>query len=117
MNWRTGDVISQDEVELAVSTAIFNDRLQLNTNVGLAYGAGGTQQGTNSIIGDFSAEYSLTQDGKLRFKAFSQSNDRNLNQVDQAQTTQGAGLAYREEFDTLGEFFRKIGSIFEKKKN
>lgn len=116
VNWRTGDVISQDEVELAVSTAIFNDRLQLNTNLGLAYGAGGTQQGANSVIGDFSAEYSLTQDGKLRFKAFSQSNDRNLNQVDQAQTTQGAGLAYREEFDTLGEFFRKVGSIFKKKK-
>jgi hypothetical protein len=55
-------------------------------------------KGTNNIIGDFSAEYSLTQDGKLRFKAFSQSNDRNLNQVDQSQTTQGAGLAYREEF-------------------
>ncbi|MCB0757100.1 MAG: translocation/assembly module TamB, partial [Flavobacteriales bacterium] len=116
VNWRTGDVISQDEVELAVSTAIFNDRLLLNTNLGLAYGAGGTQQGANSVIGDFSLEYSLTQDGKLRFKAFSQSNDRNLNQVDQAQTTQGVGLAYREEFDTLGEFFRKIGGIFRKKK-
>lgn len=116
VNWRTGDVISQDEVELAVSTAIFNDRLQLNTNVGLAYGAGGTQEGTNSVIGDFSAEYSLTQDGKLRFKAFSQSNDRNLNRIDQAQTTQGVGLAYREEFNTLGEFFRKVGGIFSKKK-
>ena len=115
VNWRTGDVISQDEVELAVSTAIFNDRLQLNTNVGVAYGAGGTQQGSNTVIGDFSAEYSLTQDGKLRFKAFSQSNDRNLNQVDQAQTTQGAGLAYREEFDTLGEFFRKVTTVFRKK--
>lgn len=116
VNWRTGDVISQDEVELAVSTAIFNDRLQLNTNVGLAYGAGGTQGGANSVIGDFSAEYSLTQDGKLRFKAFSQSNDRNLNRVDQAQTTQGVGLAYREEFDTLGEFFRKVGAVFSRKK-
>jgi hypothetical protein len=108
VNWRTGDAISQDELELAVSTAIFNDRLQLSTNVGVAYGAGGAQQGNNSIIGDFSAEYILTQDGKLRFKAFSQSNDRNLNAVDQAQTTQGAGLAYREEFNTLGEFLRKI---------
>ena len=112
VNWRTGDAISQDEVELAVSTAVFNDRLQLSTNVGVSYGDGGTQQGTNNIIGDFSAEYSLTQDGKLRFKAFSQSNDRNLNQVDQSQTTQGAGLAYREEFDTIGEFFRKVGKIF-----
>jgi hypothetical protein len=87
-----------------VSTAIFNDRLQINTNFGLAYGAGGTQQGTNSFIGDFSAEYALTQDGKLRFKGFSQSNDRNLNQIDQAATTQGIGLAYKVEFDTFREF-------------
>jgi hypothetical protein len=104
VNYRTGDVITQDEVELAVSTAIFNDRLQINTNFGLAYGAGGTQQGTNSFIGDFSAEYALTQDGKLRFKGFSQSNDRNLNQIDQAATTQGIGLAYKVEFDTFREF-------------
>ncbi len=108
VNWRTGDLISQDEVEVAMSTQVFNDRLQLNTNVGVAYGAGGRQQGNSNIIGDFSAEYSLTQDGKLRFKAFSQSNDRNLGQVDQALTTQGAGLAYREEFNTLGEFFRNF---------
>jgi hypothetical protein len=112
VNWRTGDALSQDEVELAVSTAVFNDRLQLSTNVGVAYGEGGTQQGANNLIGDFSAEYNLTQDGKLRLKAFSQSNDRNLNQVDQAPTTQGVGLAYREEFDTFGEFFRKIGRLF-----
>jgi hypothetical protein len=116
VNWRTGDVISQDEVEVALSTQIFNDRLQLSTNVGVAYGNGGTQQGSN-IIGDFSAEYSLTQDGKLRFKAFSQSNDKNLGQVDQAQTTQGAGLAYREEFNTLGEFFRNFWAGVTGRKN
>lgn len=116
VNWRTGDVVSQDEVEVALSTQMFNDRLQLSTNVGVAYGNGGNQQG-NNLIGDFSAEYALTQDGKLRFKAFSQSNDKNLGQVDQAQTTQGAGLAYREEFDTLGEFFRKFwGGITGKRK-
>lgn len=116
VNWRTGDLISQDEVELAVSTAMFNDRLLLTTNVGVAYGQGGTSDNTNQLIGDFSLEYILTQDGKLRFKAFSQSNDRNLNQVDQAQTTQGAGLAYREEFDTLKEFMQKLGRIFSRKK-
>jgi len=52
----------------------------------------------------------------LRLKAFSQSNDRNLNQVDQAQTTQGAGLTYREEFDTFGEFVRKLARLFGKRK-
>lgn len=116
VNWRTGDAITQDEVEVAVSTQIFNDRLQLTSNVGVSYGSGGTQQG-NNLIGDFSAEYMLTQDGKLRFKAFSQSNDRNLNQVDQAPTTQGAGLAYREEFDTFREFLVKFANVFRKKGN
>lgn len=49
------------------------------------------------------AEYLITDNGRFRFKVFSQSNDRNLNQVDQAATTQGAGLAYRIEFNTVGE--------------
>lgn len=116
VNWRTGDAITQDEVEVAVSTALFNDRLTLNTNVGMAYGTGGTTHSANSLIGDFAAEYSLTQDGKLRFKAYSQSNDRNLYQADQALTTQGVGLAYREEFNTLGEFFRKVKGLFTKRR-
>jgi hypothetical protein len=37
--------------------------------------------------------------------------------VDQAQTTQGAGLAYREEFNTLGEFFRNFWAGVTGRKN
>ena len=40
------------------------------------------------------------------------SNDRNLNRSDQAPTTQGAGIAYREEFYTLGEFWQKVKNNF-----
>ncbi|HEY0977096.1 MAG TPA: translocation/assembly module TamB domain-containing protein [Flavobacteriales bacterium] len=110
VNWRAGDNITQDEVELAVSTQILNDRLQISTNVGVQYGSTGTQQ--NNLIGDFSAEYMLTQDGKLRLKAYSQSNDRNLNQVDQAPYTQGAGVGYREDFNDLPELWQKLRNIF-----
>ena len=74
-----------------------------------------TSQNGTQLIGDFNLDYLITNDGKLRFKAFSQSNDRNLNQLNQAQTTQGGGLAYREEFNTLGEFFTKIGNLFRSK--
>jgi hypothetical protein len=34
--------------------------------------------------------------------------------VDQAPTTQGVGLGYREEFDTIGEFWRKLTAVFRK---
>jgi hypothetical protein len=112
VNYRPGDAITQDEVELAVSTQLFNERLLLSTNVGVQYGATTATQNNNALIGDFQLEYLLTPEGRLRLKAFSISNDRNLNRVDQSLTTQGAGVAFREEFDTFGEFWQKMLNIF-----
>ncbi|MCB9168036.1 MAG: translocation/assembly module TamB domain-containing protein [Flavobacteriales bacterium] len=116
VNYRPGDALTQDELELAVSTQLFNERLLLSTNVGVQYGTRSSAQG-NTLVGDFALEYLLTDDGKLRLKAFSQSNDRNLNQVDQAPTTQGAGLTYREEFDDARDLWRRFKSIFTRRKD
>jgi hypothetical protein len=113
VNYRPGDNITQDELEVAVSTQLFNERLLLSTNVGVQYGARATTN-SSSLIGDFQLEYLMTNDGKLRLKAFSVTNDRNLNQADQAPTTQGAGLAYRVDFDSWGEFWQKMRNIFRK---
>ncbi|HMC96386.1 MAG TPA: translocation/assembly module TamB domain-containing protein, partial [Flavobacteriales bacterium] len=110
-NYRPGDNITQDELEVAVSTQLFNERLLLSTNVGVQYGAQSTAA-NNTLVGDFQVEYLMTNDGKLRGKAFSVSNDQNLNQADQAPTTQGVGLAYREEFDSLDELWQKVLNIF-----
>lgn len=105
VNYRPGDNITQDELEVAVSTQLFNERLLLSTNVGVQYGAQ-NQQNSNTLVGDFQLEYLITDDGKLRFKAFSISNDRNLNRADQALTTQGAGIGYRRESNS---FWNLIG--------
>ncbi|MBK9416213.1 MAG: translocation/assembly module TamB [Flavobacteriales bacterium] len=105
VNYRPGDNITQDELEVAVSTQLFNERLLLSTNLGVQYGAQ-AQQNSNSLVGDFQLEYLLTDDGKLRLKAFSISNDRNLNRTDQALTTQGAGIAYRRESNNFWKLFR-----------
>jgi hypothetical protein len=106
VNYRPGNEITQDELEVAVSTQLFNERLQVSTNLG--YQSASTTTTQNQFIGDFAVEYLISEAGKLRLKAFSQSNDRNLNQADQAPTTQGFGLRYQEEFDTFGEFWRKL---------
>jgi hypothetical protein len=105
VNYRPGDNITQDELEVAVSTQLFNERLLLSTNVGVQYGAQ-NQQNSNTLVGDFQLEYLITDDGKLRLKAFSISNDRNLNRADQALTTQGAGIGYRRESNS---FWNLIG--------
>ena len=83
-----------------------------STNLGVTSSNPSSSQSGTQLIGDFNVEYLMTNDGKLRLKGFSQSNDRNLTQLNQAQTTQGAGLAYREEFNTLSEFFTKVGNLF-----
>ena len=111
VNYRQGNNITQDELEVALSTQLFSERLLFSANAGMAYGQR-TTQSNNTLIGDFQIEYLLTPDGKLRLKGFSQSNDRNLNRTDQALTTQGAGVAYREEFDTFGEFWQRVLNIF-----
>lgn len=112
VNYRPGNNITQDELEVAMSTELFNERLLLSTNVGVSYGARSNSNNSSGLIGDFLLEYLLTPEGRLRAKAFSVSNDRNLNRSDQAPTTQGAGVVYREEFTTLGELWQRILNNF-----
>ncbi|MDX9752036.1 MAG: translocation/assembly module TamB domain-containing protein, partial [Flavobacteriales bacterium] len=81
VNYRPGNNLTQDELELAVGTQLLNERLLLNTNLGVQYGASASQA-NNTLIGDFQLEYLLPPEGKLRLKAYSISNDRNLNRTD-----------------------------------
>lgn len=105
-NYRPGDAITQDELEVAFSKQFFNERLLFSTNVGVHYGAA-QANATSALIGDFQLEYLITREGRFRARAFSLTNDRNLIQADQAPTTQGAGLVLRRDFDSLGDLFRR----------
>ncbi len=115
-NYRPGNSISAQEVEVAVGKAFFNNRVQVSTNVGITGASPTNSQSGAQIIGDFNVDYLITNDGKLRAKAFSQSNDRNLNQLNQAQTTQGAGVAYSREFNVVG-FWRRFMNSFRNEAN
>lgn len=105
VNYRPGDAISKDELEVALSTQLFDDRLSIESNFGV--NNNNTTQNSNNIVGDVNAEYKLTEAGKVRVKAFNKAND-NTNQIYSAGNyTQGVGIFYREEFDTIGELYRR----------
>lgn len=114
-HYRPGDNVTENEIEVALSTQIFNDRVSINTNVGYQYGETSYTQNPNAIIGDFEVEVKLTEEGKLRAKVFNVSNDQDLANVNQAPTTQGVGLSYTEEFDNWPELMCKFKNIFRKK--
>jgi hypothetical protein len=52
-------------------------------------------------------EYKLTDDGKVRVKAFNKANDNNSTIITSGPYTQGVGIFYREEFNTIGELYKR----------
>ena len=116
VNYRPGDELSNQELELALSTQLFNDRLILDGNLGLSdrENVSNEAQNTNNLIGDISLEYKITKDGKLRIKAFNNSNQFSLENVN-SPYTQGVGLSYKEEYNTNQEFWNKLFARFKRK--
>ncbi len=106
VNYRPDDGISSEELELALSTKILNDRVNISGNleVGGQYKTTGEQQNTNKIVGDFDVDVKISKSGKLRVKAYNKAND---NLFFDSEYTQGIGVFYREEFDSFEELFEK----------
>jgi hypothetical protein len=102
VNYRPGDAITKDELEVALSTQLFNDKLSVEGNIG----NNANSQNANSLVGDVNIDYKLTEDGKVRLKAFNKSNDNSQTAINGAYT-QGVGIFYREEFNTIGELYKQ----------
>ncbi len=108
INYRPEDEISSEQIEVALSTQLFNNRVSLNGNVEYG-GYSAVQQNTSNIVGDFDMNVKLNKSGSLRAKAYTHSNDDFS--YDNSPTTQGVGLSYQEEFNTLGELIRKYWNL------
>ena len=109
VNYRPGDELSSQEVELALSTQLFDDRVLIDGNFGYAGNETATGQATQSasqIIGDVNIEVKITPEGKFRVKAFNRSNTFDIINTS-SPYTQGIGLFYRKEFDDFGDLFRR----------
>jgi hypothetical protein len=104
LNYRPGNDITSDEIEVALSTQLFNDRLSIDGNFGVA--GSDESNNTSNIVGDVNVEVKITEDGRFRVKAFNKTN--NINSIEyNAPYTQGVGVFYRKEFDNLGDLFKK----------
>ena len=110
LNYTQGDAGTSDELELALSTQLFNNRISINTN--LDVGGGSTTQGdqssANKIVGDVEIEGKLNKKGSLKAKVFNRSNKRSELANDQTLYTQGIGVLYRKDFNSFNELFRSI---------
>lgn len=112
LNYRPGDNITNEELAVALSTQLLNDRLLISGSVGVSNtpAAVSSNRG-NQMIGDFLAEYLITEDGKLRLKVFSESADYNILQTYRTGTTQGVGITFQEDFDNFADFICRLRNL------
>ncbi len=103
-NYRPGDELTSDEVEVALSKQFLNNRMTLNVNGN--YDVRQTNANASQLVGDVEVEYKIKPSGKMRVKAFTRANDHLL--YEYAPYTQGVGLFYREEFNSFGELFDRL---------
>jgi hypothetical protein len=112
-NYRPGNQITGDEIELALSTQIFNDRVSINGNIG--NNTNPRTMNNSELVGDFEITVKLTPNGKLQLKAYNKSNNNLIYET--APYTQGLGLSYKENYNRFEELWKSFLTLFGKKKN
>jgi hypothetical protein len=117
INYSPGTVASREELDLALSTQLFNNKVTIDGNLGVNNNTAATtaKNNSNNIVGDVNIDYKLTDDGKLRVKAFNKTND-NIQVSTNGLYTQGVGVFYREEFDAITDLYRRYKKFFQRKK-
>lgn len=120
-NWSIAPAIRSDrgdfsdvEVDVALSSHLLDNRLLLNGNLGYR----DKSLNNNSFIGDFDIRYLLNRAGTFQLKAYNRYNDQNY-YLKSALTTQGIGVVFKREFDTINPFgwLRRIRNSLEHRKN
>ncbi len=101
VNYHPGDELTKDEMEVALSTQLLNDRVSINGNVGV----GGEYASSSNIVGDFNVDVKINKSGKLKIKGYSKANHNLV--YEESPHTQGVGLFYKEEFNSWGQLMRR----------
>jgi len=110
VNYRPGDEITSQELEVALSTQILNDRVLINGNVGV-----GEHENTSSdIVGDVEVQVKINKSGNLRVKGFTRANSQSQLEFDYGPYTQGVGIFYTESFNTIRGLLKRYFSFAKK---
>ncbi len=102
------DNLTAEELEVALSTQLFDDKLTIEGNLGMYTGSrNDVAAGANNIVGDVDITYKFTN--RLSLKIYNHSN-LNSNYYSYSYETysdytQGIGISYSQSFDNIREIF------------
>jgi len=95
VNYETGNEQTSDQFDVQVSIPILNDRVSINSDVGVG---GNNPETQSNFIGDFEVDVKLNKKGNLLLKAY---NKTNRNEYEKGPYTQGIGILFKKDFDNI----------------
>ena len=98
-----------NQVDVSVSTQV-SDRIIINGKVGVPVGA----QTQSSVVGEVKVEVLLNKEGNFRGVIFNRQNEIQYSSEEEGYT-QGVGLSYQVNFNTLSGLLKKISKRKSKK--
>ncbi|MDH8701826.1 hypothetical protein M2138_001176 [Dysgonomonadaceae bacterium PH5-43] len=108
-NWSIGtdlkageDGFNDMDVDVNISTQLFDDRLTINGTIGYTNDEASTN---NNLTGDFDVEYKLVPSGNIVLKAYNKTNNKYF---ETAPYTQGVGVVYKRNAKTFKRLFDKL---------
>ena len=115
INYTPNDKLTNEELEVALSTQLFDDRLIIEGNFGVIRGNRSDVDNANNIVGDVDLTFRLTK--RLSLRAYNHTNIKNnyyyYSIENYSDFTQGVGISYSQSFDSLREVF----NLHKKNKN
>ncbi|QNF35593.1 translocation/assembly module TamB domain-containing protein [Adhaeribacter swui] len=109
-DYSTGSAQNRTDLNVAVRRQFLNDRLQfrVGTNVGLEGGGSPSSErnGGSGFAGNFSVEYLVLPDGRLRVRGFRQDAFETLTDAQVIET--GAAVVFQRDYNSFAELFRRI---------
>jgi hypothetical protein len=98
---------SQTELNVSAQQKLFNDRLTVQ--VGSQFDVEGnsqTAQDAGAILGNINIEYTLTEDGRFKIRAFRKNQFESV--IDGQLVVTGLGVVFNREFNNFGQLWEKL---------
>jgi len=109
VNYKPGSATASQDIDMTVSTQLFNDRLLIDGTFGMSSYKNTSSAQASTIVGDINVEYILTKNRRWRIRAFNRTNTIDLLN-NNAPYTQGVGLSFQRDFYTWKELFQKTSA-------
>jgi len=106
VNYKPGSATSTQDLDMSVSTQLFDDRLLIDGTFGMSSYTNTSYSNASTIVGDINIEYILTRNRRWRVRAFNRTNTIDV-LYNYAPYTQGVGISFQRDFFTWGELLRR----------